>query len=207
MVKTQKKNGTSTVRNNLYILRLIAKASPARLPFYFLSIVLSVASNFLFNVYLLRLVINSINSARPFSEIVRFIIAVGILLMVYYIYNNYYTEIFVPVSDKKIYLCIQKQVFKKAECVDLSCYENPEFYNNYVKAVNETSVIAQTVLKSMGNMVHSILTILTTSLFIFLIDPIFILFTVLPVIYSLLFRKKLNRLRYDRRMEMAEKTR
>lgn len=56
-------------------------------------------------------------------------------------------------------------------------------------------------------MLYNILTIASVSLFIFLIDPIFILFTAIPVIYILLFGKKLNKLRYDRNMEMAEKTR
>ena len=45
-------------QNNIYVLKLIHKASPSRIPFYFLSVVLGVATNFLFNAFLLRLVIN-----------------------------------------------------------------------------------------------------------------------------------------------------
>lgn len=193
--------------NNLFILKLINKASPGRLLFYFISIILETATNFLFNVYLLRLVINSIQTGQPFSGILYYILSVGIILIAYYVINNYYEEIFVPVSDKKIYRSIQKQVFGKASHVDLACYETPEFYDTYVKAVNETSKIAQIVLSSVGSMLYNILTIASVSLFIFLIDPIFILFTAIPVIYILLFGKKLNKLRYDRNMEMAEKTR
>lgn len=201
------KQKVSVFSNNLFILKLINKASPGRLPFYLISIILEAATNFLFNVYLLRLVINSIQTGQPFSGILYYILSVGIILIAYYVINNYYEEIFVPVSDKKIYSSIQKQVFGKASHVDLACYETPEFYDTYVKAVNETSKIAQTVLSSVGSMLYNILTIASVSLFIFLIDPIFILFTAIPVIYILLFGKKLNKLRYDRNMEMAEKTR
>jgi len=188
-------------------LRLIHKASPGRIPFYFLSIVLEVATNFLFNAFLLRLVINSIQTGRDFSDIVYYILVVGIILVVYYVLNNYFTEIFIPVSDKIIYKNIQRQVFAKAAEVDLACYESAEFYDKYMKAVNETTQISQTVLSSIGNMISNILTIFSVSLMIFVIDPIFIVFTIVPVIYSLLFGKKLNRLRYNLRMEMTEKTR
>lgn len=201
------KQKSSVFQNNMYILKLIHGASPGRLPFYLVSIILDVATNILFNVYLLRLVINSIQTGRSFSEILYYIITVGVILVVYYILNNYYTEVFVPVSDKVIYRSIQKQVFAKASRVDLACYETPEFYDTYVKAVNETIHIAQTVLSSVGNMVSNILTIASISLMIFIIDPIFILLTIIPVIYSMLFGKKLNKLRYNLRMEMTEKVR
>ena len=188
-------------------MRLIHKASPGRIPFYFLSIVLEVATNFLFNAFLLRLVINSIQTGRDFSDIVYYILVVGIILVAYYVLNNYFTEIFIPVSDKIIYKNIQRQVFAKVAEVDLACYESAEFYDKYMKAVNETTQISQTVLSSIGNMISNILTIFSVSLMIFVIDPIFIVFTIVPVIYSLLFGKKLNRLRYNLRMEMTEKTR
>ena len=168
---------------------------------------LEVATNFLFNAFLLRLVINSVQTGRDFSEIVYYIITVGIVLVIYYILNNYFTEIYLPVSDKVIYKNIQKQVFAKAAKVDLSCYENADFYDKYMKAVNETAGISQSVLSSFGDMLRNILTVFSVSLMIFIIDPMFILFTVIPIIYSLLFGKKLNRLRYDLRMEMTEKTR
>ena len=119
----------------------------------------------------------------------------------------YYTEVFIPVSDKIIYKNIQKQVFTKDSEVDLACYESTEFYNKYMKAVNETIQISQTVLSSIGDMIRNILTVFSVSMMIFIIDPIFILVTIIPVIYSLLFGKKLNHLRYNLRMEMNEKTR
>ena len=159
-------------QNNIYVLKLIHKASPGRIPIYFLSIVLWVATNFLFNAFLLRLVINSVQTGRSFNGIVSYIIGVGIILVVYYVLNNYFTEIFIPVSDKIIYKNIQKQVFAKAAEVDLSCYESAEFYDKYMKAVNETGQISQAVLSSAGNMISNILTVLSVSLMIF-ITPVY----------------------------------
>lgn len=192
-----KKKRENVLKNNLYILKLMHKASPARIPLRFIAIFLSVGADFLFNVFLLRLVINGVQTGRPFSEIVGYIIAVGAILIAYYILNNYYEEIFLPVSKKKIYKSLQREVFKKAEQVDLSCYENPEFYDKYMRAVNETSSVAENVLSGFAGLFYSILTVFSVSLVIFLIDPIFILFAIVPIAYSFLFTKKLNRLRYE----------
>ena len=53
------KKKESVLQNNIYILKLISKASPGRIPFYLLVVVLEVATSFLFNVFIVRLVINS----------------------------------------------------------------------------------------------------------------------------------------------------
>jgi len=194
-------------KNNLYILKIIHRASPGRITFSILSVILATATNFLFNVFLLRLVINSIQDGTPFRDIFGYVASVGVILMAYYLLNNYYSNIYLPASDGKIYKHIQKQVFHKAAHVDLACYENPAFYDTYMKAVNETSSVANTVLSTVTGWIGNILTIFSTSLMIFLIDPIFIVFAVIPMIYTLFMGKKLNQLRYNYDMAMAEKIR
>lgn len=201
------KEKTSIFKDSFYVLKLIHKSSPQRIPTYFLSIILGVASNFLFNIYLLRLVLNGLQNGVPFSEIVIYVVCIGILLIAYYVFNNYYNEIFIPKSNQIIYKSIQKQVYAKARQVDLACYEDPKFYKEYMRAVSETNGIAQAVLSSLGGWVSSILTICSVSLMIFMIDPIFIIFAAIPVAYSLLFGKKLVDLRYNLSMEMTEKSR
>lgn len=189
------------------MLKLIHNASPGRITLSLLSVILGTATSFLFDIYLLRLVINSIQDGTPFRDIFGYVVGVGIIHLIYYLLSNYYSHIYLPVSDKKIYKHIQKQVFQKAESVDMACYENPAFYDKYMKAVNQTSSAASGVLSTLMGWLGNILTILSTSLMIFLIDPIFILFAIVPVIYTFTMGKKLNQLRYDYDMEMMEKGR
>ena len=175
------KKEEAVLQNNAYILKLIHKASPGKIPFYLLVVVLKVATNFLFNVFLIRLVVNNMQSGGDFYEIVRYIVIFGIVLVIYYILDNYFNEIYAPISDKTIYKNIQKQVFAKAAEVDLSCYENNEFYDTYMKAVNETHRISQAVLNSVGDMSNNVLTIFSVSLMIFMIEPVFIKSGVRPL--------------------------
>ena len=98
--------------NNLYILGMVQKASPWRIFLESLSVILSVGTNFLFNVYLIRLVLNGVQQGVSFQEILKYILVIGGILIIYYIFLNLYNEIYLPISNAAIYKSIQKKVFK-----------------------------------------------------------------------------------------------
>ena len=206
--KTQKKiNKIDTVKNNLFLLKQVHKASPGRIFFSLSVIILKLISNFLFDVYLLRFVINGIQTGISFRSILTFIIAVSVYHLGVCFTENYYYEIYVPVSDQKIYKYIQSKVFAKASSVETACFENPEFYDKYVKAVSEASGRVTQVLNTLCGIVNCIFTICTMSFIVFMIDPLLIAFAVLPFIISLIFGKRFNKIKYDYNMEMQEKSR
>lgn len=197
----------SVLKNNLYILKQIHIASPARIAFNLLVIILKSISAILFDVYMLRYVINGIQKGLGFKSIILFILVVAVYHLIVCIIENYYNEIFAPVSNQKIYKHIQKKVFAKASSVELACFENPQFYDKYVKAISEASGRASGVLSSLTGIVNCVFTIGAMSFAIFTIDPFLIFFALIPFIVSLLFGKKLNKVRYDYNMEMKEKAR
>ena len=202
-----KTNKVNTIKSNWFLLKEVWSASPGRIFFYLLVIVLKSISNFLFDVFLLQFIINGIQTGISFRNILLFILAVSAYHFVVCLIENYYNEIFMPISDQKIYKHIQKKVFAKASSVETGCFENPEFYDKYVKAVSEASSRASQVLNSLGGIVRCIITICTMSFVIFLIDPILITFAVIPFVVSLIFGKRFNKIRYEYSMEMQEKSR
>lgn len=201
------KTNYSALNNNLYILKQIHKASPWRIAVYLVAIISKSISNVLFDVYMLRYVINGIQNGLEFGDILFFILAVAVYHFFACMLENYYIEVFAPVSDKKIYKHIQKEVFSKAASVEVACFENPEFYDKYVKAVSEAAKRATAVLRSLGAIVNALFTVFTMSFVIFSIDPVLIIFALIPFAVSLLFGKKLNKIKYEYDMEMQEKSR
>ena len=201
------KSNYSALKNNLYILKQIHTASPGRIALNLVVIVLKSISNVLFDVYMLRYVINGIQKGLQFKNIVLFILAIAVYHLFVCIFENYYNETFAPISNQKIYKHIQKKLFSKASSVEISCFENPQFYDKYVKAISEASGRAFNVLDSLGNIVYSLFTISAMSFVVFMIDPILMVFALIPFTVSLVFGKKLNKIRYDYNMEMQEKAR
>ena len=205
-VKKEKKH-VHTLKNNLYLLKEVHAASPGRIPLNLLVVILKSISNFLFDVFMLRFVINGIQTGAAFQSILVFILSIAAYHLCVCFFENWFNEIFAPVSDQKIIRHIQKKVFAKASSVEMACFENPEFYDRYVKAVSEASGRAMQVVGSLAGIVSCVFTVSAMSFVIFTIDPVLIVFALLPFAVNLLFGKKQNDIQYEYNMEMQEKSR
>ena len=203
----KKKTKHSTLSNNLYILKQIHTASPGRILFDLSGIIITSVSNILLDVYLLKYIINGIQEGLDFKRLVGFILIITAFYIFSTAFSHYYWQKFAPVSNQKIYSHIQKALFEKSSSVELACFEDPDFYDKYVKAISEANNRTQQVLGSLGDIVYFIFNAFATSFIIFTIDPVLIVFALIPFMVSILFGKRLNKVRYNYNMEMQEKSR
>jgi len=83
-----------------------------------------------------------------FSNI--FYVTMGFLcfLIISSFIETYYYEFFEPVSNQDIYKYLQRILYNKSAQVELTCYEQPEFYNNYIKAASEAYTRALKIINS-----------------------------------------------------------
>ena len=142
-----------------------------------------------------------------FKRLVGFILIITAFHIFSTAFSHYYWQKFAPVSNQKIYSHIQKALFEKSSSVELACFEDPDFYDKYVKAISEANNRTQQVLGSLGDIVYFIFNAFATSFIIFTIDPVLIVFALIPFMVSILFGKRLNKVRYNYNMEMQEKSR
>ena len=146
----KKKTKHSTLSNNLYILKQIHTASPGRILFDLSGIIITSVSNILLDVYLLKYIINGIQEGLDFKRLVGFILIITAFHIFSTAFSHYYWQKFAPVSNQKIYSHIQKALFEKSSSVELACFEDPDFYDKYVKAISEANNRTQQVLGSLG---------------------------------------------------------
>lgn len=203
----KKKTKHSALSNNLYILKQIHTASPGRILFDLSGIIITSVSNILLDVYLLKYIINGIQKGLDFKRLVGFILIITAFHIFSTAFSHYYWQKFAPVSNQKIYSHIQKALFEKSSSVELACFEDPDFYDKYVKAISEANNRTQQVLGSLGDIVYFIFNAFATSFIILTIDPVLIIFALIPFVMSLLFGKKRNKINYDYNMELKEKER
>lgn len=102
---------------------------------------------------------------------------------------------------------MQRSIFEKAVTVDYACFEDPKFYDKYIKAAGEASQRAEKILGVLVQAVQCIIMLTTVSFLIFTIDPLLIVFALLPAAVSLIFGRRLNKINYDYQMEMKEGSR
>ncbi|MBR6680907.1 MAG: ABC transporter ATP-binding protein [Clostridia bacterium] len=198
-VKTEKKGKKEkkkklpfqrTVSNNLFSLKMIWLASPLYLIIYLGSSVTYGILDFLTTGHLLRKIVNGVESGGSISGIITYVAILGVICVIYYLSMNYYWNVISQKLWPRITSSMNKLLFKKSAEVELACYENPEFYDRYVKAMDEATNRLYKVLNTVDNLVMKFVSLSANSILIFIIDPWLILFGVFPFLLG--FFKRLD---------------
>ena len=176
MKSSEKKkiNWRHALQNNIYILRLLAKACPWVVPLSLFHAVLGALHSFMANTYLFKYALNALEEGQPLDRI---LLTLGIMLtftVVYIIFRTLVSS-YMDLAYIKADCYFQALFQEKAAQLDLACYENADFYDTYVKAADEGTNRAYAVMDALFETVWVTVTVSATATLIFTIDPVFIL--------------------------------
>ncbi len=87
-------------------------------------------------------------------------VILGVNLLIGLFYAWYY-EYYQTVTDKKLQHRMHEELFRHALTMDLACYDDPKFYNDYVWAMDESKGRAVQVLDDTARMINYLITIST----------------------------------------------
>ncbi|MBQ9162090.1 MAG: ABC transporter ATP-binding protein [Clostridia bacterium] len=202
--KDKKKiNWGRALKNNSYMLGLIAKACPGVLIVTFVSAVLGAINSFLLNTYLYKYALNALQEGEELRVILITLACMFAYTLAYVIFRNI-AACYLELRRPKVEVYIQNLLQKKAVEVDLACFDNAAFYDTYVKATGDATNRAYTVMNNIADVVWIMVNLIGVGYLMINIDPIFLLVAFLPLFYTLLIGKKRNRLRYEYDMQNRE---
>lgn len=212
----KQKEKAHVLKNTLFILGCGMKSAP----FYMLSLYISnIAENvyysLVFSVFFLKTALSVIEGNGTFREL-----AVKIILMVLGkividmmgYFTNFYCRIRFEIKCESY---INEMIFKKAQQVELSCYENPDFFDKYNRA---TWVVEKNGFKRivMGTswVIGSLISLIVMVSYLVSIDPLMIIFVICPVFVMLFrilknkeeFKKEKETTPYERQKEYVRRT-
>lgn len=185
-----------TISNNLFALRAIGVASPIYLTVYLGSSLIYGGLDFLSETYLLREVVNGIAAGEDIIGVIKFVVILGIVTLTVYTILNYFWNVISPIQQRKVGAYIEKMLFDKAAQVELACYENPKFYDKYVKAMDEAYDRMIKVMRTLDNLIARVVALTANSLLLFVIDPLLVLFGLFPLLMGF-FRRLQNIANHD----------
>ena len=171
MNKKQKQKLSSIFRNNMIMLGKIAKHTPD----YF---VLMIAEGIiwgcinsaaaLFNYNLL----NAVQDGTDFLYAVKVIAILAVFYLLAYAFDKWYWCYKNPLIRQKLHLRMHEELFVKSLSLDLSCFDDPEFYNDFVWAMNESDKRAIEVIEDTGKLINRIVASITLFGLLFTVDPV-----------------------------------
>ncbi len=203
----KKPSRSAVIKNTIYAAKVITKASPFLLIGYTLSITgYWFFESYVKNVIFLEKMINTVTEGGTFRQFMLILLAFcGFGLLAHFL--DCFGDFIASAENKKVYRMLNEQIFRKACQVDVECYENPKFYDNYKRATdvinNELSAEFSWVT---GKFISSAITAVGLVSYICSVDPIILVFLtgMIPYIASQSFR---NKLEYKKDKEMTSNNR
>lgn len=191
--------------NNIFMLNIMRKAAPGFMLASLVTAALQAWAMFVSEIFLLRYAINGINENRSFKEIaVMLVLWLFIWLMIEaaIIFTGHWKNYRFADVFKEVHTLL----YKKAAEVEVECYENPKYYDNFVKAIEECQKKTSDVWESVVQMVFQFSLGTANFGFLIFIDPMLLVFAIIPVL-MIPFRTKRNELNHTRMMKSKEENR
>ena len=201
MKEKNKGKKISVVKNNLYFLGLIWKISPVGVVSYFLVFFIDYAFWAFYSVVFMQFLFGTEKGLRSFSETAAFILAALFINIVFRGFKQWYWNVYNSKFNIRVHYGLNMKLFSKAQSVDVSCFETPEFYNTYTKAATEASSRAQEVLRQCSSVVGSFLSSVYVIVTMALITPWSLVFIALPLFGNMYLGKKLAKLGFKENEE------
>ncbi len=180
-MRNNKKEKSNTIKNNVYMLKFIFKHTPFMVFGYLFCDVLSNLPWTLSNVVLLKYIIDVVSEGKDYYRVA---VALGLFLafvVITNLFNTLFYEISMPKQKQKLYFAVYKTIYEKAAKMDYEAYDNPEYYNDLVLAMNSMNERAFAVLSNAQDVISNVISVLTIGAVIVSIDPVCLIFVAVCV--------------------------
>ncbi|MGN1083721.1 MAG: ABC transporter ATP-binding protein, partial [Lachnospiraceae bacterium] len=188
--------------NLLFMWKLCFKTAPGYMIYHLYDAFRYQIMIFIEHTLGIRYVLYCAEHGEPFYK--AFLAIGGILLinMIQIIPDGYFIHAMTYRTKPKLYQALKEQMYQKAAELDLSCYDNPKYYNEFVLAVAEAETSIDRFLTFLNSTVQSLTIVFSTGVFYLMTDSVGILFVGVSFVLSFFLSKKLNKLNYDVRMRV-----
>ena len=214
--KKKNKKSFSSIKHTLYFLRLIYKFNPGLVILEFTEAVLfNYLSWTVYTLFFTVQLFRFFEQDAEYIKVVWLVLGFGIYFLVQAVFSRWYYNYYRPVKTEELNYKILDMLIKKVSSVDAGCYEDTEFFNTYIAALNETETRALNVLEDLARFAGSFVSIGLIIGTIASLDIVCLIFIIVPVIFSsvskligvkLNYNFRMDKIPFERRRDYIQRT-
>lgn len=195
------------IQNNLFILKYAFKYTPLYLITSCLYPFLGAIVVFFEHTYCIKYLTDTIQYKGPFSDVVTYISVISVIVALKIFSGIFYTQYIELNSKEKLHKNIQMELFQKAVQIDLSCYDNPEYYNEFVWSISEATNRVDKTIGYLYKFCENMGVILTTGTLFLLLNKVGLIFVIMSFVLIFLTNIEINKLGFKMDVELKPKQR
>ena len=200
----KRKTEYGTFSNVFYMLGVMFKISPMLVIGEIVMHILCTLPGRLVSVIGLKFVIDEVSGGGDPKKIILGISLILGVLIFGDITNALFFELFVHRQREKLDLGIQSLLYKKAASLDLAKYDNPEYYADFILAVENSSDNIRYLLGMVKGYVEEILSFVLIGSLIFTIDPVALVIVLVSSFIFIPVGRYTGKLMVERREKITE---
>ncbi len=191
------------MNNNLFLLGILWRISKSKVILSFIKTSLDFGLWVFSTVVFMRYLFGSVDNNKTFNEVLIFLIFSVCLWLASNLFMSWYQNRFSLRNDQLLHQALNRMLFDKACNVDLSCYENADFYNTYTIASKEIFTRAQGVLNGVSGLFAAALSSAYVIYVMFTISPIVGAASIIPVTVNILMGRSERKIKHDKYMDSS----
>lgn len=141
---------------------------------------------------LVRFILDMAMKRTSFEKMMLYVWSIVALEALLEIFDRFFETYIKPVTDVDLYDGINKMLYDKACQVDIQCFEDSEFYNEYMMAISQAHIKLPDTLQGICQIIAGFMAMITAVVIIYQIDHFAILFTIFPILGNFVFYAILN---------------
>ena len=197
----QKQSIRKILSNNWFILKLSFSAAPFFMCFMIFEAVKQQALVFLEHSYGIKFVLEAAEFHKPFSVVVNFLLIVfgawAVSFLLSGIYQNLVSQKGLPKIEKKL----RDMMYAKVKELDLECYDDPGYYNEFVLSVSEAEKSITRTHQILESIFSGVTALITRGVFFLTTDWPSMFFILASFALTFIFSQILNKVNFSNRLE------
>ena len=181
-----------TVSSCKFVLNTAWTISKKRVLLEFLYWIFMYVDWLLVSCVLIRFILDLAMKRVAFEKMMLYVgsvVALEALLELFSLFFDVYVK---PITDVELYDGVNKMLYDKACQVDLRCFEDSDFYNEYMMAGSQAHVKLSDMLQGVCQVVARFAAMIAAAVIIWQIDHLAILFALFPIVGNFVFYGVLN---------------
>ncbi len=156
-------------KNNIWLIKKVWKHTPL----YLISVIgygLLRGIYTAVNVIYAKELLSIISAKAEFEVVITWIICYALFSILTNLFFNWYWHYCWAVNNEEVHQKIQIELFNHAVSLDLSKYDDPEFYNNYIWALDQSYMQVRNLMNYCADIIISIMSVVTLTGILLAID-------------------------------------
>ncbi len=202
--KIKNKNAHSMPSNIIYMMKIMFKLCPGLVIGEIAFHLISMLPSRLISVIGIKFVIDNVTSGGDTQSVIIGISLILGVIVLSSVFNAIFFELFAHKERERLDLGLQKMLYKKARDIDLSNYDNPEYYADFILAVENSTDSIKHLIRSVKGYIGELVTFLIIGSLVFTIDRGALIIIIIPSLISVPFAKYTGKLMNERRTQNTE---